>query len=306
MLQDLDVRFDLDRWHIQSVPMMKGILFLLIIFAFNSLTIQPIRAGMYTWLAEGDSARCIEDAISTPPGYRRTAEISDSFGAWLRRLPLRDREAPVLLHDGSPKSRQDVHEAVVAMDTGIRDLQQCADAVIRLRAEYLYAMKRAMEIRFRFTSGHEASYESWTKGHRPSIDGNDVTWEECGSMDTTYDGFRDYLNTVFMYAGSYSLRRDMPAREHLYDIEIGDVFIQGGFPGHVVIVLDMVEKIQTREKLILLAQSYMPAQELHILKNFKNKELSPWYELPIDGLLITPEWTFHDVSVRFFGGLMDG
>ena len=157
-----------------------------------------------------------------------------------------------------------------------------------------------MEIRFRFTSGHEASYESWAKGYRPIIDGNDVTWEECASIDTTYDGFREYLNTVFMYAGSYSLGRDMPAREHFDNIEIGDVFIQGGFPGHAVIVVDMAEDSRTRRKLLLLAQSYMPAQELHILKNFENEDLSPWYELPIDGFLATPEWTFRDYTVRFF------
>ena len=52
------------------------------------------------------------------------------------------------------------------------------------------------------------------------------------------------------------------------NIEIGDVFIQGGFPGHAIIVVDLAEN-EVGEKCFLVAQSYMPAQEIHVLKNFK-------------------------------------
>jgi hypothetical protein len=40
----------------------------------------------------------------------------------------------VLLYNGAPKFRQDVHAAVIDIDVGTRDLQQCADATMRLRA----------------------------------------------------------------------------------------------------------------------------------------------------------------------------
>ncbi len=36
---------------------------------------------------------------------------------------------------------------------------------------------------------------------------------------------------------------------------------------------------ETRKKVYLLAQSYMPAQQIHILVNPANSLLSPWYEL---------------------------
>ena len=74
-------------------------------------------------------------------------------------------------------------------------------------------------------------------------------------------------------------------------IEIGDVFIRGGSPGHAIIVVDMAVN-SVGKKIFLLAQSYIPAQDIHVLKNLENSSLSPWYELPTDNFLQTPEWKF--------------
>lgn len=59
------------------------------------------------------------------------------------------------------------------------------------------------------------------------------------------------------------------------ETKIGDVFIKGGFPGHAVMVVDIAVDESTQEKVFLLAQSYMPAQEIQILKNPNNSHLSP-------------------------------
>ena len=76
-------------------------------------------------------------------------------------------------------------------------------------------------------------------------------------------------------------------------MEIGDVFVKGGFPGHAVLVADMIENAQTGEKRFLLIQSYMPAQEMHVLKNPASPDGLPWYPAAFAGDLVTPEWTFH-------------
>jgi hypothetical protein len=72
----------------------------------------------------------------------------------------------------------------------------------------------------------------------------------------------------------------------------GDVFIKGGSPGHAVLVVDMACDPRTGRKIFLLAQSYMPAQDIHILKNPKDAKLSPWYDVEFGTILYTPEWVF--------------
>ena len=87
------------------------------------------------------------------------------------------------------------------------------------------------------------------------------------------------MDVVFAWAGTYSLERELkPAA--LADIAAGDVFIKGGFPGHAVLVADVVENRTTGEKRFLLLQSYMPAQDIHVLAGtFANEPLLTRSEL---------------------------
>ena len=77
-------------------------------------------------------------------------------------------------------------------------------------------------------------------------------------------------------------------------------FIIGGFPGHAVLIVDMCENKTTGEKLFMIQQSYMPAQEIHILKNYNDANLSPWYSLAYGNTLKTPEWSLSaDALMQF-------
>jgi hypothetical protein len=104
---------------------------------------------------------------------------------------------------------------------------------------------------------------------------------------------------VFSYAGTLSLSRELK-KKSLNELQIGDVFIQGGSPGHAVIVVDVVKDKKTGKKLFMLAQSYMPAQDIHILKNPISNLESPWYSLNEGDELITPEWKFSPNSLYSF------
>ncbi len=53
------------------------------------------------------------------------------------------------------------------------------------------------------------------------------------------------------------------------------------------------------EKQLLLAQSFMPAQDMHILKTPSPENASPWFAVPAMGEpLVTPEWIFPPGSLR--------
>lgn len=243
----------------------------------------------------------VEKRILPPAGYVREACDRQSFTAYLRQLPLLPQGSKVLLYNGQEKRNQSAAYAVVDMEIGKRDLQQCADAVMRLRAEYLWAQKRYEEIKFNFTNGFPAEYKKWAEGNRIKVDGNKVQWYAAGEKDYSYNTFRNYLNRVFMYAGTASLSRELPTVPYT-SLQPGDVFIKGGSPGHAVIVVDVAVDPATKKKVFLLAQSYMPAQQIHILVNPISKKLSPWYELEeVDsGKLYTPEWTFEKKELKRF------
>ncbi len=180
------------------------------------------------------------------------------------------------------------------IDTGPRDLQQCADAVMRLRAEWLYAQRRYADIGFNFTNGVRANFSRYAGGERPNATAK--IWRRSAKPDDSYKTFRSYMSLVFAYAGTHSLSQELrPAS--MAELRIGDVFIKGGFPGHAVLVADMAANATTGEKRFLLLQSYMPAQDIHVLKNPADPAGSPWYAPP-SGPLVTPEWTFLDGSLK--------
>lgn len=240
----------------------------------------------------------VGERICAPEGFERVHVEAGSFGEYLRELPLKPHGSQVMYYNGDSKPR-DVHEAVIDMDVGNRDLQQCADSIIRLRAEYLYGKGLYSRIHFNFTNGFNADYSTWMKGSRIKVSGNKAYWVEQGSSSEDYASFRKYLDIVFAYAGTLSLSKEMESIP-VEKMQPGDVFMYGNTPGHCVIVADMAENKSTGEKLFILAQGYMPAQEMHILKNPANTAGDPWYPVNFGETLSTPEWEFtNDQLMRF-------
>jgi hypothetical protein len=233
----------------------------------------------YAWQSPATAAAAdtLAARIAPPPGFDRLAAAPESWTAWLRGLPLKPPGSPVLLYTGAPKWRQDVHAAVIDIDVGDRDLQQCADAIMRLRGEWLFAAGRARDIGFDYTDGKRRAFAARRRAD--------------------YASFRKYMTLVFAYAGTYSLERELKPTPK-GDLQIGDVFIKGGFPGHAVLVADMAVNNETGEKRFLLIQSYMPAQQMHVLKNPAAPDGSPWYPADVSGPLVTPEWTFAAGALR--------
>lgn len=243
--------------------------------------------------------RTINTRYRLPDGFQRVESLENSFAAYLQTLPLKPHGTKVKYYNGATKETTDVYAGVVDMDIGKRDLQQCADAIMRLRAEYLWAQERYEDIHFNFTNGFRVDYQKWMDGYRIKVKGNKTTWYKSKAPSNTYKDFRSYMNMIFAYAGTLSLSKELPAVD-FDNMKVGDIFIQGGSPGHAVIVVDLAVNRETGKQLFLLAQSYMPAQDIQILQNPMNEAFSPWYSNQFFGDLITPEWRFERTDLKRF------
>ncbi len=285
---------------------MKKIVLILIIICLISCKKEAntdTEIAVFTTISDQQSfinptGKTIKTRFNTPKGFDRIQPKENSFQYYLQNFSLKPQGSKVHLYNQDLKNRQDVHEAILNINVGKRDLQQCADATMRLRAEYLYQEQLFDEIHFNFTNGFNAAYSTWRQGKRIRVKGNTVTWYASTQKSDSRNSFNKYLTMVFSYAGTLSLEKEMK-KIVVKDMQIGDVFIQGGSPGHAVIIVDMA-KNSKEETIFLLAQSYMPAQEIHVLKNFNTKNISPWYSAENIETLNTPEWTFTKNNLRRF------
>ena len=97
--------------------------------------------------------------------------------------------------------------------------------------------------------------------------------------------------SLLMGCPAGTLAAQVQAQPRRAAVQPGQVLIHGGAPGHAVLVVDMVENPITHEKFMLLAQSYMPAQDIHVLRPDWNA--SPWFRVDAEARIVgTPGWSF--------------
>ena len=129
--------------------MIKTLLRQLILGAyFLAVPSLALAAPQYAWKPAQSGADTLQQRFAPPDGFQRSPVTPGSWGEWLRGLELKPEGSPVLTFKGDKKWRQDVHAAIIDIDVGDRDLQQCADAIMRLRAEWLFASGRRGDIAF--------------------------------------------------------------------------------------------------------------------------------------------------------------
>jgi hypothetical protein len=245
-----------------------------IFFGCNSITTTlPEESPDYRGVEKENPYHRISE-IPLPAGYERIASPEGSFADWLAKVPLK-KDRTVYKYDGTPKTNQQAQFAVLDISVGNKDLQQCADAVMRLRAEYLFSQNEFDEIVFFDNDGKPYKF----------------------GKPFTRDNFIVYLDRVFGMCGTASLSKQLNAVNKFNDIVSGDVLIRGGFPGHAVIVMDVAIN-KSGKKVYLLAQGYMPAQDIHVLVNPSDETLSPWFFVSDDDIIQTPEYTFRKNELK--------
>ena len=241
----------------------------------------------YAWKDEPGALPAVDtlhQRFTPPAGTQWELPEQGSFGAFLLGLPLAAKDTPVrsyrgdvLVPAGDPRLA-----AVTTVDVGTQDLQQCADAVIRMHAEYNFDARRDDKLTYRAVSKFEMPYARWLAGDRPVAQGNDLAWSKGKPSARSHASLRAYLDRVFTYANTVSVARDSstPARA---EARAGDFFVQGGFPGHAVMILAIAKG--GGHTFALLGQSYMPAQNFQVLAH----DGDPWFSLDGDSIE-TPFW----------------
>lgn len=226
----------------------------------------------------------VKERFLLPEGYQKVKTEKGSFAEFLTQLPLKPERSDLRYYNGQVKTRR-YAGAVVDVDFGHDVAEQCADAVIYLRALWLWKNKKYDLIHFNFDNGFRVDYVKWAEGYRIQVNTRNwhCSWHKDAKRDYSYTTFRKYLSQVFFYAGTASLSPElMPIA--VKDLQIGDVLINGGHPGHTVIIVNMAVNAKG-EKIYQFAQGYTPAQEIEIFRD--------WYEIdPNSSSCVTPGWIF--------------
>jgi len=241
----------------------------------------------------------IQSRVNIPKGFKRVEYATGSFQEYLRNYELKPFGSKIINYDDSQYFWQSGHVGVLEIPVPKNGLQQCADALIRVRSEYLWENNRKDEIGFNFTSGHYCSWLKYAEGYRPKIDGNKVSFHKTAAKDHSKTNFYKYLNLIYTYSGTLSLYNELPKINDVSKLQIGDMLIKGGTPGHIAIICDEIVN-ETGDKLFLLFQGNTPAQSVHLVKNLDDSTISPWYKLEKDAVIPVSNYTFYDSKfVRF-------
>jgi hypothetical protein len=228
----------------------------------------------YPWPHDATDDR-LDQRFAAPAGFRRVAVDAGSFGAFVRSLPLRPVGTPVLDFQGGVQRAGDDEfvAAVVDIDVGDADLEQCADFVLRLDAEWRYG-RGERAIGYGTASGARLDYGAFLR-------------RRGAGRAESHAVFRRYLDAVFAAANTASLAREGRAVA-LDDVHPGDVLVMTGVPfGHAVLVLDVAVGEGGRRAL-LLGQGFMPAQSFHVLRPGR---ADPWFVLDAHApQVVTPFW----------------
>ena len=231
-------------------------------------------------------AETVREAYPPPAGATRVP--GDAFGDWLGDLDLAEPERPVRTWDGR-NVPQDAR--VILLDLVPGDLQQCADTAIRLRAEWQRAT--GQEVLFHATSGDPLPWSRWQAGERPRAEGRRLQWSSGAARGDSDASWARYLAAVFTWAGTASLQAHdtVPADQPLP----GHVIVQGGYPGHAVVVLDVATDARGGT-LLLVGEGFMPAQDAHV----QHGPVDGWWSWDPEEGLALPYWPLPAQALRRF------
>jgi hypothetical protein len=243
----------------------------------------------YPWPRRRAGYESLATRFPAPSGFARVTVAKGSYGDWLRHLPLLPRGTPVRDHGGRLlESSTAAALAVIDLDVGARDLQQCMDTIMRLRGEYLWWRRRAHKVRFRYAGGRYFGWADWAQGIRPKRQGGRIVYAKTAGAWLARRSFERYL--TFMFAMTGTAHAVGEPRAPFSTLEAGCFFVNPppmpGSLGHAVVILDVARNARGEVR-ALIGEGYTPAQDLHVLRAPGG---GAWYRLSQGDSVKTPQW----------------
>lgn len=198
--------------------------------------------------------------IPTPRGFSRVDTPKGSYAEYLRQLPLKPRGSKVQLYTGGDARLQYLSAAVVDLPL-LSNYEQCADATMRLRAEYLFKNGRWSDICFKDVNGNRLRFQGGSR-----------------------KAFETYLRKVYGTCSTFSLYRETKPRK-ITEVQPGDVLVyparKGHKYGHAIMVAD-VARNRSGKVAIMCVEGNTPAREIHVVRNNLKPWINPWVILKGD------------------------
>ncbi|MGD9496822.1 MAG: DUF4846 domain-containing protein [Armatimonadota bacterium] len=236
--------------------------------------VAPLTAEDYPWPKQAERYEPLAARFPPPEGFERVPVAEGSWGEWLRHLPLLPAGTPVRSLDGSVVMRDNAPELAAVVDMDVREDQECAGVILRLRAEYLRHVGRGDDITFHLTDGGLTSWGVWRSGMRLRVEGDRLIFHRVAPPDDSRERFDGFLANLFAWCGTKSLAWDgRPVGSQ--EPAVGDFFVSGGSAGHALLIVDLARS-GSGELRGLILQGFTPPQSPHILAG---GEPGAWFKL---------------------------
>lgn len=234
------------------ILVLLALVILVAVVAFRLLTNKSLMGPSNPWKAD------TVGEIPVPRGYTRVEAPKGSYAAYLRSLPLKPKGSSVHLYTGGIARLQFLSAAVIDLPL-LSNYEQCADATMRIRAEYLYRTGRYGSICFTDVNGNKLRYQG----------------------GKSRAAFENYMRKVYGVCSTFSLYRETKPCA-ISDVRPGDVLVyparEGRKYGHAVLVVDVAKNKRGRVAVMCL-EGNTPARDLHIIRNQASWRHNPWFVL---------------------------
>ena len=268
----------------------------ILLFSVMSIHSQNVSTNINT------TGMTVNSRVTVPDSFFRPPFPISTYQSYLQSLVIKSADSKVMKYDGYEK-KFICYSAVLQIDLMEEDMMRGEHYIQYLRAKFLYNSSKYDMIDFSYDDGRSLTFEQWAEGARFVWQDSIYIIDTIAGVNYTENSFKKYMDQVYMNSTTNGLAMDTKLLE-VGSLSIGDLMIQPKdmhTPGHAVLVIDMAVNPLTGEKMVLLAQGFSPTQDMHILSNPYEADISPWYRVQEDNMYFTTaQWTFRKKHIRRF------